>query len=525
MKKLFLFASLILACVSVLSAQTKQPNVILIVCDDLNTDLAGFGGHEQAKTSELTKLMESGMSFKSAHCTIPICAPSRSSFLTGIYPHQSANFGFGKWQDNELLYNSKTIMGHFKESGYNVIGTGKLMHHQEGREWSHFENQADYGPYALESGEKVPHPQVPQPMRSDFGWVDGSFGPLIEIEDKDLGDGKSYKWGTGNWKGNRDLNFDEDGKRIDPTADELNGQWAVKELTKLAENPGDKPFFMGVGFLRPHTPLIVDQRFFDMFPLDEIELPPILEGDAEDTFQTKVRGGNDRGVKMYNSLLACYPTREEALKRWVQAYLACVVSVDELIGSMLAVVDNSSLKENTIIIVTSDHGWGNGQKDYLYKNALWEESTRVPLIVRAPGVTTGGTETDHPVSLIDLFPTLIDLCGLSEDTRRSDKGGSLDGFSLTPFLKNPSTTDWEGPDAALTATHKWNDHNPANQNYALRTKEWRYIRYHTGDEELYNKDEDPYEWKNLAGNPEYETLIREFRDKLKARVGVRLKGM
>jgi iduronate 2-sulfatase len=503
-----------------INAAPERPNVILIVCDDLNTDLQNYGGHPQAKTPNLQRLMESSISFQSAHCTIPICAPSRSSFLTGIYPHKSANFAFEKWHDNEILNNTHTVFSHFKENGYYVLGTGKLMHHNYSREWSEFKNDSDYGPYALEGEEKVPHPEVPEPLRSDFGWVDGSFGPLVNIEGVDHGDHKNYSWGTGNWQSNRALHFDEDGNRIDPTADELNAQWAVKRLTELAADDSGKPFMMAVGFLRPHTPLIVDQRFFDMYPLDTLELPKILRGDAEDTYLIESRGGNDRGRKIYNSLLACYPNREEALKRWVQAYLACVTSVDELIGNIMAVIDNSALKENTIIVVTSDHGWGNGPKDYVYKNALWEESTRVPLIIRAPGVGSEGTTANHPVSLIDLFPTLIDLCDLPKDTRRTEKGLTMDGYSLKPFLQDPTTKQWPGPQAALTAIHKWNDHNPANQSYALRSENWRYIRYHTGAEELYDSINDPHEWKNLASDKKYQAVVKSFRSRLDARLSL-----
>jgi iduronate 2-sulfatase len=517
-KNLSLSMACFAAFVAALSAQAERPNVILIICDDLNTDLQGFGGHPQAQTPNLQKLMDSGISFKSAHCTIPICAPSRGSFLTGVYPHNSSYYDFSKWHDNETLDNTRSIFGHFKANGYHVMGTGKLFHHHLAREFDEFQNEADYGPHALVGEDQVPHPMVPEPMRSDFGWVDGSFGPLVDIEEKDFGDGKSYSWRTGNWQTQRNIHFDEDGKRVDPTADELNGQWAIKRLQEMAAEPGGKPFLMAVGFLRPHTPLIVDQRFFDQFPLKTLDLPVILDGDVEDTFLTQSRGGNDRGRDMYNSLVASFDTREEALKRWVQAYLACVASVDELIGEMVDVVDSTHLKENTIIVVTSDHGWGNGQKDYLYKNALWEESTRVPLIVRAPGVARPGSATDHPVSLIDLFPTLIDLCGLPTDTLRSESGHALDGFSLKPFMKDPCTKDWAGPDAALTAIHQWQNYDPAEQSYSLRTRDWRYIRYHTGDEELYNKVEDPYEWKNLAGDRQHKERIEQFRKQLEERL-------
>lgn len=506
------------ACLLQSIAQANRPNVILIVCDDLNADIEGFGGHPQTQTPNITRLMDSGMSFQQMHCTIPICAPSRSSFLTGIYPHTSNNFGMDNWQQNRVLSNSKSISRHFKDNGYYTLGTGKLMHHLARSEWSEFNEDADYGPYAFDGEEQVPHPMTPSPLRDDFGKIDGSFGPFVSLEGRDFGDGKSYSWQGGNWNNQYDFDFPVEGDR-DLTADERNAQWAIDQLKKFAKNPGEKPFFLGVGFMRPHTPLIVSQRFFDQFPIDTLVLPEIKAGDADDTFLTKSRGGKDRGVQIFKSLVASYGgDRELALKSFTQAYLACVASVDELIGSILDVVDHTDLKDNTIIVLTSDHGWGTGPKDYVYKNSLWEESTHVPFVVRAPGVTQPGSECRQPVSLVDLYPTLIDLCGLSADTRRNDQGAVLDGFSLKPFMLDPDRNDWAGPEAALTAIHKWKDPDPAMQSYSLRSKDWRYIRYHTGDEELYSKGDDPHEWTNLATNPEYSATLASFRKQLGARL-------
>ena len=192
-----------------------------------------------------------------------------------------------------------------------------------------------------------------------------------------------------------ELKYESDSDR-DPTGDELNAQWAVKRLNELAEEKTPKPFFMGVGFVRPHTPLIVPQKYFDRFPLDSIKLPEILKGDAEDTFKNTVTSqeddrSGDRGTKMYDSLIASYQgDRELALKKFIQAYLASVASIDDLVGDLLKALDETGLAKNTIVIFTSDHGWGNGEKDYLYKNALWQESTRVPLILRAPGFPPKG---------------------------------------------------------------------------------------------------------------------------------------
>ncbi len=498
-----------------------KPNVILIVCDDLNTDIEGFGGHPQSQTPNITRLMDSGVSFQQMHCTIPICAPSRSSFFTGIYPHTSNNFGMDNWNQNSVLANSKTIFAHFKENGYHTIGTGKLMHHHAHADWDEFREEADYGPYAHNGTQQVPHPLTPAPLRNEFGKIDGSFGPFVSLQGKDFGDGKRYTWQRGNWKNTYDMSFPQKGTR-DLTADEANAQWAVEKLKGYSDGLDAKPFFMGIGFMRPHTPLIVPQRFYDQYPLASLQLPEILEGDAEDTYLTKSRGGNDRGLKLFNSLVASYDGDVElALKHFTQAYLACVTSVDELVGLILDAVDQSPLKDNTIIVFTSDHGWGTGPKDYVYKNSLWEESTRVPFIIRAPGVAQMGADIALPTSLVDLYPTLIELCDLSGDTRRNEQGAEIDGTSLVPLMINPDLDDWGGPKGALTAIHKWKDMDPMMQNYSLRTKDWRYIRYYTGDEELYDHRSDSLEWDNLASNPEYAARLASFRKQLDQRITIR----
>ena len=219
---------------------------------------------------------------------------------------------------------------------------------------------------------------------------------------------------------------------------------------------------------------------------------------------------------MYSSLIKSFKgDRELALRKFIQAYLASVASVDDLVGEVLKAVDSSPLKENTIIVFTSDHGWGMGEKDYLYKNSLWQESTRVPLIIRAPGVTEAGGACPLPVSLVDLYPTLLDLCGLPADTRISAKGRPLDGHSLKPLLKDPREGSWDGPEAALTALYKWADYyDPAGQSYSQRYRDWRYVRYANGKEELYHTAKDPHEWHNLVGNPEQAGRLQRYREAL-----------
>ena len=499
----------------------EKPNVLLIVCDDLNDYVETLGGHPQTKTPNLRKFIESGVSFTQAHCNIPICNPSRASFATGIYPHTSQQFGFEDWDKNEILKNSRTMMAHFSANGYHTLGTGKVMHNRDSQEWDEYGHPSDYGPFLFDGQDKIPHLGVPSPFRDDFGIIDGTYGPLEKVSHKTSPDtGKPYSWMTGGWKKQRELKYESDSDR-DPTGDELNAQWAVKRLNELAEEKTPKPFFMGVGFVRPHTPLIVPQKYFDRFPLDSIKLPEILKGDAEDTFKNTVTSqeddrSGDRGTKMYDSLIASYQgDRELALKKFIQAYLASVASIDDLVGDLLKALDETGLAKNTIVIFTSDHGWGNGEKDYLYKNALWQESTRVPLILRAPGVSPKGQTCDHPVSLVDLYPTLLDLCGLPANTMKNEKGRPLDGFSLKPLISDPEKGKWQGPDYALTALYKWaRYYDPAYQNYSLRFKDWRYVRYENGKEELYHTAKDEHEWNNLALDSKYSDTLKKFRKKL-----------
>lgn len=529
LKSLVIIFATVLAAHGERCLSANQPNVILIICDDLNDYVEGFGGHPDAVTPNMARLATSGVRFTQAHCSIPICGPSRASLFTGISPHHSGCYGFTKWDTYEVLKNSRTLMDHFRENGYRTLGSGKLMHHMVRQEWQQYGNRADYGPFAFAGGEKVAHPNVPAPFR-DVGPVDGSFGPFVNLKGQTASGGKPVRWQNGGWaKQAKALRVDSQGDR-DLTPDELNGDWAVNNIRDLTEHSVGQPFFMGVGFIRPHTPLIVPQRFFDMFPLDQIDLPVIRPGDVEDTYAGSIRGipngseptsprTEDMGTRLFKTLVKSYPSRDDALRRFIQAYLASVASVDEQIGRILDVVDQSTLKDNTIIVLTSDHGWGMGEKDYLYKNSLWQESTRVPLIVRSPGVAKQDVACAEPVSLIDLYPTLVDLCDLTGETMKNDKGHTLDGHSLKPLLENPETSQWTGPPEALTALYKWRmKYDPSRESYSLRSKDWRYIRYENGKEELYDTTSDPHEWHNLADRPVHAKRLREFRSRLQARL-------
>jgi arylsulfatase A-like enzyme len=267
---------------------------------------------------------------------------------------------------------------------------------------------------------------------------------------------------------------------------------------------------------------VAPKRFFDKFPIEDMQLPVIKENDKKDTHFPSVRTKDpmkdNRGEELYNQIGQAYQDQELGLKKFIQAYLACVAAVDENIGQVMKAIDNSSLKENTIVVLVSDHGFQMGEKEYLYKNSLWEESTRIPMIIRAPGWSKENTKVKHPVSLIDIYPTLVDLANLPKETKKNDQGQSLDGHSLKPFLSNAKTKKWDGPEGALSAVYageKYHD-EPAMQHYSVRTKDWRYIVYNTGKEELYHCSKDPYEWDNLLiGSKKYHSRKLEMKKILK----------
>jgi iduronate 2-sulfatase len=505
------------------SAHAKsRPNVVLIVCDDLNdyiTGISGQTGHPQSLTPNVEKLARSGVAFRRAYSNNPVCAPSRSSFLTGIYPLTSGNLFWSKWYENDVLKNSNTLMEYFRQSGYHVAGTGKMMHHFKRDVWDEFKHKTDYGPYWFNGEKRWSAPDVPKPF-ADIGPIDGSYGPLGPVPE---GQPEDAGWKLG-WGKEKRVDFSP-GKNRALTPDELNAKWAASRIRKFAEDKTEQPFFLGIGFVRPHTPLHVPQEYFDRFPLDSIQLPEIKKDDAADTHYPGIFDPEQKGLRYYRTLLESYgEDKELALKKFTQAYLACVAAVDDCIGQVVDAIDESSFKDNTVIVVTSDHGWQMGQKDYLFKNSPWEESTRIPFVVRAPGVAKPGGVAEHPVSLIDLYPTLVDLCGLEGDTRKNDRGAPLDGHSVRPFLENPTHGSWDGPDGALSMIYgELNNRIPAgkkdeleSQVWTYRTGRWRYILYNTGAEELYDHENDPREWHNLAGNPEYASVIKELKKQLDA---------
>ena len=471
--------------------------------DDLNDCIETLKGHPQSLTPNMSKLAQSGVTFLNAHTNAPMCGPSRSSMMMGVYPHHSLNFFQAPWFNNTVLKNTRTLSEQFRKAGYQTLGTGKILHHLKKENWGHYQNPPDYGPMVWDGKNRLAHPDVPRPFY-DLGAIDGSLGPLVNLEGKTTATGQALQWIYGYRKeGIIPLRYFNDDDR-DPTPDEMNAAWTAKKIKSLASQDLEKPFFLAVGFLRPHTPLIAPQKYFARFPLDKIQVTLKKTNDQQDTFLEVSYEKNqvftlEMGAKMFNEITASYGSEEAGLKRWTQAYLACVAAVDENVGQVMDALNQTPLKDNTLVVLASDHGFHMGEKNYLYKNSLWEKSTRVPLIMRVPGVTKANTTISKAVSLIDVYPTLVDLCALSSETQKNEKGHSLDGFSMRELLENSAAKTWKGERPALTVVYAGDPYKGQAhmQHYAIKTDRYRYILYNNGKEELYDHQNDPNEWDNL----------------------------
>lgn len=537
---LIFFSFLFLINIVWSQTEHQKTNVLLIMVDDLNDYQGAFGGHPQAKTPNIDRLAETGTKFSNAHTNVPVCSPSRNSLFTGVYPHNSRDFGWTPHYKQHILKNHKTIIELFKENGYTTLGTGKLLHRNVKAYWDEWgvPESINYGPHAYsgvdEKGKRLMgHPSVPEPFRS-INVVDGSFAPLSDTPY--TLDSLGNRIETGWTYGNKIYNYKSDDDR-DLMPDEQHAQWISK---KLESYDSSKPFFMGVGFVNPHTPLYVPKKYYDKFPLEDIILPEIKENDLIDSNYENVYPNSEMGLSYFKKLKLAYPNENEGLKRFLQAYLACINFMDEQVGIVLDALESSNFKNNTIVILASDHGWQMGEKDYLYKNSPWERSTRIPLIIKLPKVRDKNKVVSHPVSLIDIFPTLQDICNLKGIITKDKKPYKADGFSLKPFLENPKTKNWKGPNGVLTVLGAgvnkpieglgysrnkgalWHIEISGDldevyvkkQNYSYRTKKWRYILYKDGSEELYNSLSDPNEWINLESYKKYKKVKTKLKNEL-----------
>ncbi|MDX1563903.1 MAG: sulfatase [Phycisphaeraceae bacterium] len=418
-------------------AAADKPNVLLIPIDDLNDWVGCLDGHPQAKTPNIDALAKRGVLFANAHCQAPVCNPSRVSMLTGLYPESTGIYFLSPGtKASRVAKRAKTLTSRYRSEGYHVAVAGKLYHTGGGR-------FGGFGPYRK---KKL------SPFKGHSAWDWGAFPE----NDGQMPDAKIAAWGT-------------------------------RELAKKR----DQPFFIATGFYRPHVPQYVPQKWFDLYPGDTLQLPKVVADDLKDI---------SKYAESLTRLKHVAPTHEWVVKndQWkplVRSYLACVSFVDAQVGKVVAALDKSGQADNTIIVLYSDHGFHLGEKERWAKRSLWEDGTRVPMIIVGPGVAKGKVCT-KPVELIDVYPTLLEMTGLKADPKH-------EGQSLLPLLKNPDA-DW--PHMARTSF--------GPRNVAIKSERYRYIRYNDGSEEFYDHADDPHEWHNRIKDDKLADVIAEHRSRL-----------
>ena len=468
--------------VTVKADDPKRPNVLFIAIDDLNDWVGCFGGHPQAITPNMDRLAKRGVRFTNAHCAAPLCGPSRNAIFTGRQPFQTGMYnnsdkGWHKKHPNVILMPKA-----FGQGGYTTYGTGKLLHssskgvfeneYYTGQRWSPFESKkVNYTKAELPSkGSDNPRHVVRLGQR-DYVLP---FNRMPSDRSPDDPKGESFDWAA------LDVpdNAMGDGKITD---------WAIEQLKV------QQPFLMAVGYYRPHIPLYAPKKYFDMYKGVNIKLPPVREDDLNDLSPTARKWALEAATAGSHATTIKHGQWHAAVK----AYLACVTFVDAQVGRLVATLDTSPHAKNTWVVIWSDHGWHLGEKQHWGKWTGWQRSTRVPLMILPPrGDVTGRFATDavcdNPVSLIDLYPTLLDLCGLPE-------GRQLAGQSLRPLLEKPTA---KSKRLVITTFDKGN--------HALSGIRWRYIRYKDGSEELYNRKNDPHEWTNIAAEAKNAPVRKRF---------------
>ncbi len=465
-----------------------NPNVLFISIDDLNDWIGCMKGHPQAKTPNIDRLAKRGVLFTNAHCAAPACNPSRAAVFSGRMPQVT---GIWNNKSGNIINKSKSkvqfLTQAFSKAGYQTLGTGKLFHssakkvfdeyYSRGQRWSPFpKNAVGYTP------EELPSKGTDNPRHvlkdSQGRTVVLPLNRMPSDRRPKQKSGESFDWGP----------FDV------PDSDFGDTQitdWAIQKL----HDDFDRPFFMGVGYYRPHIPLWAPKRFFDRFQKTSGELPKVLKDDLKDLSEVAIRWALEPVTAGSHATVLKFKQWQAA----VEAYLACTTYIDEEIGRLLKALDGSKYKDNTLIVLWSDHGWHLGEKQHWGKWTGWERSTKVPLIIvpsndRAQEFKGVGSECRQPVGLIDLYPSLMDLCGLKTKA-------ALDGVSLKPLLKNPNLKT-----GRVVATLF------DQGNVTLRSERWRYLRYADGSEELYDHRIDPHEWHNLNSKAEHRELLMKFRE-------------
>ena len=426
-----------------------RPNVLFIAVDDLNDWIGCLGGHPQAKTPNIDRLAKKGVLFEQAHCAAPLCSPSRTAIMMGLRPSTTGIYGNLNWfRDIPQYKDWVTLPQYFRQHGYLAWGGGKLYHQAHGKfsdagAWDHV--------YSTRTGAVSPpkRDRYKHGLRPKF-----ESNPILA---------RLIDWGPTDY----------------PI--EANPDWKTADgASEFLQRDHDKPFFLGCGIYLPHLPWYAPKKFFDLHPLDKIQLPPHKSDDFEDIPE----GGRRMAAKAGGII-----RQSGKWKEAVQACLAADSFADACVGHVLDAMEKSPHRDNTIIVLWGDHGYDVGEKKFA-KSALWEQTTRTPLIIHVPEKLGGNPKAKickRPVSLLDLYPTLIELCNLPKNPK-------IDGRSIAPLVRNPQAA-WPYP-AVITHSPHW--HGP---NHAVRSERFHYIHYNKGGEELYDMAKDPHQWHNLANDP------------------------
>jgi arylsulfatase A-like enzyme len=421
---------------------SDKPNVLFLAIDDLRNFVNCFG-YEQAITPNLDRLAKRSTIFTNAHNQAPMCGPSRTSCMTGTMPHVSGAYGFVDLRKVPYLKKATTLNRHFKNNGYQTYTVGKIYHgntYIEG-DWTKVLGKA---------------------MHKGGTWASDS----MKKEDLAI---KSYFHGK---KACGPSDIPEEKFHDTITAD-----IAVKQLQAMNE----QPWFLAVGFTKPHLPWVAPRKYFDMYNEDELILPEILENDIQDT-------PDAAQFASYQIHSLAIDREKGAARRLLHSYLATITYMDAQLGKVLDALGNREDAQNTAIALWSDHGWHLGEKQCWSKFTLWRESTLNPMMLSFPGQTKANI-CNKPVQLVDLYPTLIDICKLNKPQHQ------LDGRSVTSLMKNPDT-EWPYP--AITCNGR--------DSYSLTFERYKYNRFFDGSEELYDHHNDPLEHKNLADTPAMESI-------------------
>jgi arylsulfatase A-like enzyme len=429
--------------------------------DDLNSALSGFG-HPQCKTPRLDALAKRGVRFENMHCQYPVCGSSRASLMTGLYPYTNGMLGNGG-NLRKNLPNVVTLSQLFRNNGYHAGRVSKIYH--MGIPFEIIAGTADHDD--APSWDETVNIKAPE---------QNAPGERTEWSPKD----KSSQTFTGVEASTGDL-------------EHADGMAADAAIEFLKQNK-DKPFFLGCGFVRPHVPLVAPSKYFDRYDRDTMVAPEVPKGDLEDV---------PKIIRNYKSIDR-YGVTPELHKGLLEAYYASISYMDEQVGRVLKALDELGLRENTIVIFSSDHGYLLGHHHKFQKQHLFEESTRVPFILSVPWMTKShGHASNKITELVDLYPTLAELAGLTPPA-------NLQGQSLLPILKNPTTKEWS-KDLAFSISRSGGE--------SIRTSKWRFTHWGFGakGEELYDLKNDPNEFTNLARDPNYSGRLNQLKARLKTK--------